>query len=895
MVRKVISVFLSLMILSQSVIRYVPVEAANESSDESAALLTQHDQQEVDNLTQDRYIQTDVTYYGVSVNSANGKKIIVESGSLFISQNSVVNVDIELRGKAVLIIEGTVNATVTISTTSSPSASAIPSAQNGQNNFELHSQGVVQEIVLNQRFGMGRIEGSVDHLTFHANAGGTVVLSSSANIDTIDYHSTANTIQNMTGNIARLNIFSGSVNLDQATVTTVVRRDYANLTIQPSGSVVTLISKNTGEGQGRTTTAGHVNTLYAEKAPTTNTGYIKNAFISNAEYDAHRDSRYGLVQPYLTENIFAHGAMLIMRGAATVDSTIADPTDRSNVGTLHLYNSSMDLGNINIEQTHITGELNDSHFLNVAIGKLYFEATQDNAVEKLNLTQTSNVSAAFIEMSKEVYDLNFDAAVALMVVDKSSTINIQEANKKKAEDWFKANITESAGIARNNETDTFSVALTEGDTVQITLASVFGLAVAVVTDQNGEVVFAAGGNNAASTNQFIADSTGTYTITRLSNGYGATLSTQKIERSRIHINAKVATNHTHDTPEQAEAINFKEFTYTVTNPNTNDSVPFILSKDGTLSLSNEYNGVSLDLKAKHHADTGKNVWAWQQTSTSFTPGSDTSITFTARQNGQAYGKTAQRVDDLRVYIYNADGNYVGAAQTSSDDNNTSFTTNPLPTGKYALVLIRDIGGNFNYQNISDFRKNNLRDSVDYVQYNFTSEHGIMESFLDIKVPRGPFMELSGFDEKTRYYAKETAAPVGTNIEFCLSYGFSDDAKDHMTDMSAVLLFTDNCTLLGDWEGQGNTITIPLDMNQDELSVIVRLNEGGEYVLSSAVIHYKYDGEARSVSLGTASCESIAISIVSPSATAHSNVPIRGFAVPNSIVTIYDNNVPYAQI
>ncbi|MDR0964233.1 MAG: FimB/Mfa2 family fimbrial subunit, partial [Clostridium sp.] len=782
MVKKVISAFLSLFIFAQSVILFAPVKAAGTNAGETAAS-SLPSEQTVLNLKENLRINTHVTYDGDIVNSDSGKKIIVESGSLFISRNTVVNVDIELRGKAVLIIEGSVHATVTISTTSSPSASGI---QNGNNNFELHPQGFVEEIVLDQRYGVGRIEGSVDYLAFHEKSGGTISLSPNANIDTIDYQSSTKTTQTIMGNIARLNIHSGSVNLQQATVTTVVRKNNANLTIKPSGSVTTLISRNAEGRSGEVTTAGRVNTLYAEASHTTNTGYIQNAFLQNATYEAHRDSS-GVTEAYLTENIFASDdSSLVMR---------ADSPARATIGTLHLHNSSMELANINMEYAYVSGELKASNIQNVAIGKLFFEAEQEGAVALLGLANTSKVSASYVEMSEDVFDKNLDAAALLMALDNTDSGDIRVSKE-----WYEKSITKVKAISPLRTTGARSVTLTQGDSVQITLTSAFGLAGAVVKDEAGEVVYVASGNKAGSTNLFAVESTGNYTISCLANGYGTQLSYEVIERAKIQLNPRVAANHEEGTSEKTEKISFKEFTYTITKPGSSEAIPFMLLKDGTISLPNKYNGVRLTLKAKHQSDNGKNVFAWRETTTPFTPGSDTTLTFTARKNGQAYGQTSKKTDDLRVYIYNADGNYVGAAPITSDDDHTTFTTNPLPKGTYALILIRDIGGKYNFKNISDFRKNNLRNTVDYVQYDFQSELGLIKNFLGIKVPSGPALELTDFDEKAGYFSQEASAPVGSIVEFCLFYGVTDTTKGRITDLSAVLSFTENCTLPTEFEG-----------------------------------------------------------------------------------------------
>ncbi|MDR0858368.1 MAG: hypothetical protein LBN97_05010, partial [Oscillospiraceae bacterium] len=280
-------------------------------------------------ISRDEELNGDVTYSGI-INSENGAAIRVLGGKLTLLRTTVVNCDIYLENNAVLRIDGTVNGTVFVNSTSTP-ANVI--GWNGsierENNLYCESSSYVRELIFNNRAGFGQIAGSVGAARYTNVYSGEMILTRGSEADSVYFDSNGHAW--FDGHVSKLYQSAGDLNANTGgKIDAVYTSNSANFYINAGASVKLLHHGSSGamwsgtkydESTGR---YGKVDTLIldGEQAKFSNDGVITNlivyggefhnqGFVENAYVDdctsfsSIQDSRVNLGERYIIKNLLA--------------------------------------------------------------------------------------------------------------------------------------------------------------------------------------------------------------------------------------------------------------------------------------------------------------------------------------------------------------------------------------------------------------------------------------------------------------------------------------------------------------------------------------------------------------------------------------------------------------
>ena len=244
-------------------------------------------------------------------------------------------------------------------------------------------------------------------------------------------------------------------------------------------------------------------------------------------------------------------------------------------------------------------------------------------------------------------------------------------------------------------------------------------------------------------------------------------------------------------------------------------------------------------------------------------------------------------------LYNGEGRLV----KKYDYANTALTISELTDGEYTLVTMANSLFFNSVAFISQFAEAGLREGVDYLKNKVTVQSG---AYTTVHNPMIPFLDetkLYYTGNNTLYSVNKTQVTAGQYLTMRGQVDFKSAYVNSVSDVKLVFelaegsSFVENSVMVGrtlsSYEVNGNTISIPVDANSEQVRFCVMPTEGGKFT-SSAHVEFAYEGNMMQQPIGDVTYNVKDLSISVPELIARTQLPVRGVAVGKSEVEVYDN-------
>ncbi|MDR3339881.1 MAG: hypothetical protein LBT25_07320, partial [Candidatus Symbiothrix sp.] len=270
------------------------------------------------------------------------------------------------------------------------------------------------------------------------------------------------------------------------------------------------------------------------------------------------------------------------------------------------------------------------------------------------------------------------------------------------------------------------------------------------------------------------------------------------------------------------------------------------------------------------------------------------------QNGLIRANCISSENDADVgIVYDATG--VRVAQF--DYIEQTLTTQALPDGTYSLVSMANSPFFNTIQQLQDFASTEMVENTDYILQSLAVNTGIITE-TSVTIPKLDEDRLYYTGSNTSFSVNKPQIAIGNYVTLRAEIDFKEK---YLPDISNVKLvvdipekspFVNNSVMVGSVVFNGyslinNRLTVPLSNYPDVIRFCIIPTEWGSFVLN-AFLEFTLDGETIKQPIGIARFAAESLTILAPSYTAQTTIPVRGLAMPKSSVKVYDNEVLVGQ-
>lgn len=812
-------------------------------------------------ITDDTIITED-TEYSSNVNIAEGKTLIISSGYTCINETVTVNGNIRIEGSGALAVFGTVNGTVTLASDSN-AANRVDWDGNyaRPDNLVVYNNGAVGSIVYDNAAGFSGVGGSVDLITFTENFAGDTNIWGEARIEKIEYHSPSSIY--MQGKIGEINADNGEIGIGDSKVERISAADGCSL--YTSNSAVQSVYLSNAAFYNN----GSVENLVCFDSNVDNAGFIGNAYVGGTRLNSYASEESVNADKYSIRNLLAENSELNISGGA----------DNSKIyGTLYLNGGVMNADGVIAESAYIFGKVQGMFLNSLTASYIYLGSDSVSDDFHVDIPDVNSILILNVQASNAFYERHYDIISDLVYSFVSDETDVDEYIRQ---------YVSVADIGENRNTDIpDSIALQKGEFVNIKFATDTMPGMILITDPNGNAAFAS-----LESGIFEASADGDYRISVAGADDGCEFGYEIIHPSTTALKTYVADYEWYEDGVRLKRTDrsYKDFTIEFYDGETGSPFTDYSFSKGVFSVNPIYNGRLIKAVVTHNSASWDGNWGYQSATVEFTAG-DSSAEAVCLPCGELSGWAAGECEGLRGYVYDCYGDYCCALST---ENSGFYSNERFKPGRYSIVLIQDTGSNFRFRKLSDYLRSGLRQDKDYTLIEYIAENGVHAEYSDIAVPQPPRLEWENLDKSATMFKSACDTSIaGKMVEFSLLYRFENVGD--VTDAYAEFLLSGDYTVLGDTAPEDSTLTLPVDLSENSLSFTITANSTGAAVFASAILHYTCDGEERSAYIGSASVNTVAISMYAPTATGKSTVTLNGIAAGGDLVTIYDGGTAVAE-
>lgn len=245
-------------------------------------------------------------------------------------------------------------------------------------------------------------------------------------------------------------------------------------------------------------------------------------------------------------------------------------------------------------------------------------------------------------------------------------------------------------------------------------------------------------------------------------------------------------------------------------------------------------------------------------------------------------------------LYDATGKQIG--KISLRNNEISFTN--LPDGEYLLITMRQSSLLGSIQNLSSLRETPLQEGKDYIINKVNVISGRIADVTIANVPDLDETKLYYTNSKETYFMpNKSLLTIGNYVTLKAKLTIKDEyaadinAATLIVDIPSNCEFVENSIISGSgylgYEYANNRLSIPIQNLNDAVRFCIVPLEGGD-CKPSAFIKMVIDNEEILQPIGSAYFEAKSFSLAAPSKTSKADIAVRGTAIPDSEVLIYDN-------
>lgn len=283
-----------------------------------------------------------------------------------------------------------------------------------------------------------------------------------------------------------------------------------------------------------------------------------------------------------------------------------------------------------------------------------------------------------------------------------------------------------------------------------------------------------------------------------------------------------------------------------------------------------------------------------------TIGNNNRILFEMTEKGGILAKILSADQEAVLCLYDSTGNYL---VTKAFDNDISYIGN-LDSGTYnAVIMAKSFLFNA-LPTLSDYSDYSLLADQDYTLLTLDVVDGIVSEIAVDTIP--DFDETAhGFVNcEKSYIAANTASVVpGNNVYIKIAYSVKDSYSGSLASKSINALLPDGCSVVSSVTLDGKTTDYTVDDNvlnvsasKDEgiLRLYVKPTNAGKAQISG-YLQFDYNNSTKKQLLGSLEVEMKELSLTMPEKTARTSIAVNGQVSPNTVVKIYDNNVPVCDV
>ena len=266
---------------------------------------------------------------------------------------------------------------------------------------------------------------------------------------------------------------------------------------------------------------------------------------------------------------------------------------------------------------------------------------------------------------------------------------------------------------------------------------------------------------------------------------------------------------------------------------------------------------------------------------------------TLTENGSIQiGKISGNEENV-VFIFNSDKQCTGNQTTG-----TSYQSSAVPAGNYTLVLMKKTSLLRSVDSLDKLSELGLKKDTDYAQMSVTVEKGVITDIREVIVPV--------LDESKLYYTVSEETNLWTNMNSAITgqyitirAKYEIDSKYTTTDENLQIELPEDMTLVEksltvDGKSKvcaisGNTVTVNVNQKKGTIRFYVLATKAGNKRIH-AYLNFENNNKKVTQPIGSVSVDVTAASITVPEKTGFTEVSVTGKTLPNSEITVYDNDI-----
>lgn len=263
------------------------------------------------------------------------------------------------------------------------------------------------------------------------------------------------------------------------------------------------------------------------------------------------------------------------------------------------------------------------------------------------------------------------------------------------------------------------------------------------------------------------------------------------------------------------------------------------------------------------------------------------------QNGSCSIRSIKGNAEHTVLVFDTSGSYVSSGNVS-----TSYQSQPLEAGKYTAAILKKTALLQGVSSLEGLAGMGLAEGEDYALVPISVSNGVISVIDGVEVPELSDGKLSyTLQDKTYFTANCSTAVAGQYVTMCLAYEIAPKYKGAVQAVQfelpdGVAFVPGSLTVnkrVETFAQEGKRIRVPVKSDSGMIRFYVLPTETGAQNLYAS-LHVRQGGGTAVQPLGTSSFEVAAAQIVAPETTGQKRIAVRGKAVSNCQVTVYDNDV-----
>lgn len=228
----------------------------------------------------------------------------------------------------------------------------------------------------------------------------------------------------------------------------------------------------------------------------------------------------------------------------------------------------------------------------------------------------------------------------------------------------------------------------------------------------------------------------------------------------------------------------------------------------------------------------------------------------------------------------------------------------LADGSYVLVSMASNRLFNSILNLSELSATGLVEKVDFVKQQVAVKSGLIAQLVIPSIPLLEASKLNYTDSNTSFRVNKPSIVVGNYLTLRSDIKFKESYQNRVSEVKLIVDLPDECSfvnnsiLIGNsasvsYTFANNQLILPLSDYSQQVRFCIVATKGGSFA-PNAFVEFTMDGTVYRQPIGAANFVSEDLSLYVPAKTARKTILIRGTAIGNSEIKVYDNEVLIGQ-